>query len=391
MFTRLASQFSAFARSLPTRLYGLVQSKQTQAQVPDSNQSQYEAKNPSIRKHLIGSHSQGKLLHTLWATEQRTNLTEPQSQAITNFEESWRGYLMDNFRDLRGIDLVNEIARYFSVADWEDYGYVDVRDILSKTTFAELTSLYYACLAMDFLETQNIAFSDQGHIKIAGFFPEHKNSQDSADALETSARIFNCYVFSSVVTHLLQRVGVTPEVTIMLGHTALFFTLSSGQKIVLENNLSFMPPELYPQMPEQSDVSLLGVSCLTNLANAYNNAGYFKEAYGFYLAALSIVEKSSSTLFNLGVLFSQMGNPEKAAEYYQRSIDCQEHPLSFYRLAIILRKLGRLDDSIDSYHQALQRDQRRSLPETAVVELGRALMAQTQVNSPYRLSENLTQ
>lgn len=123
-----------------------------------------------------------------------------------------------------------------------------------------------------------------------------------------------------------------------------------------------------------------------NLANTYNNKGYYNNIQGnidkaenFYLKSLKIQieiqnkKGVASTLSNLASLYESKGNIFKALDFYNKSIEIREEikddngiSICYNNIGYILDEQGYYDEAIDYYNKSLEIDLKTNKDEGAI-------------------------
>jgi tetratricopeptide (TPR) repeat protein len=87
---------------------------------------------------------------------------------------------------------------------------------------------------------------------------------------------------------------------------------------------------------------------------AYVKKQMFPEATGAFLQVAEMAPMFAAAFHQLGVCYQQQDQPEKALEYYRKTIDLDSgNTDAFYNSGLILFKLGRIDEALDRFEKAL--------------------------------------
>jgi len=87
---------------------------------------------------------------------------------------------------------------------------------------------------------------------------------------------------------------------------------------------------------------------------AYVKKQMFPEATGAFLQVAEMAPMFAAAFHQLGVCYQQQDQPEKALEYYRKTIDLDSgNTDAFYNSGLILFKLGRIDEALDCFEKAL--------------------------------------
>src|SRR3954454_4956215 len=100
---------------------------------------------------------------------------------------------------------------------------------------------------------------------------------------------------------------------------------------------------------------MASVSQALAAALAHHQAGRLQEAEHLYRQVLATEPEQANAWHLLGVLASQVGRHDLVVEYICRAIALRNGEPSFHRdLGAAFKELGRLDDAIRCYRQALE-------------------------------------
>lgn len=131
--------------------------------------------------------------------------------------------------------------------------------------------------------------------------------------------------------------------------------------------------EFYRQAIEIADGNdTLRASFMNNLGLELKAIGKFKDAVEVLYTALEIKEKiaasdrsTSATLLNIGLIWDLLGEPEKAMDYYTRSLELKrslQDSLGISRIlsniSVIVKNKGELDEAIDIIRESMQYNRR---------------------------------
>ena len=111
------------------------------------------------------------------------------------------------------------------------------------------------------------------------------------------------------------------------------------------------------------------------IAIQHHQAGRLQEAGRIYQSVLARNPNDPEALHLLGLVVSQLGQHQPAAQLISRAIGIRPSPLYYANLAEVWRALGQLDKAVDCCRAALAL--RPGYPEAAN-HLGLALMQQGQ-------------
>ena len=91
-----------------------------------------------------------------------------------------------------------------------------------------------------------------------------------------------------------------------------------------------------------------------NLGLAYDSAGKPDAAIAQYKAALEARPGYPDALKNLGVALAAQGRHAEAAQHFDESMAGQRDPLALFQLAASLSRVGKVEEAIGRYREALQ-------------------------------------
>ena len=117
--------------------------------------------------------------------------------------------------------------------------------------------------------------------------------------------------------------------------------------------------------PEDEDVYVAVISDYTDaLKEDPGNAAYLQartKAMDTFTRMISAKPPRPTSFFNLGVLYGEMGNFQRAVSAYQMVFDMNpDHSNALYNLGNIYRDQGRLSDALKMYERAIKADPRKS-------------------------------
>ena len=131
---------------------------------------------------------------------------------------------------------------------------------------------------------------------------------------------------------------------------ALFYT-NVGAEALLRNDYAVSAArfraaaDIYPEM----------AALWVNLGVLYSRHGLLEQAESAYLYALEVDASAESALANLAVAYRDLGEPELAAEYYERVQTYRErNPYYHFALATQAYEEGRLPDALVALRKALR-------------------------------------
>ena len=93
----------------------------------------------------------------------------------------------------------------------------------------------------------------------------------------------------------------------------------------------------------------------SNLGILYNQLGKPQKAINCFEKAIQINPNSANAYYSLGVIFTQLGESQKAINYYEKAIQINPNSANaYYSLGVIFAQLGESQKAISCYEKAIQ-------------------------------------
>ena len=93
----------------------------------------------------------------------------------------------------------------------------------------------------------------------------------------------------------------------------------------------------------------------SNLGILYNQLGKPQKAINCFEKAIQINPNSANAYYSLGVIFAQLGESQKAISYYEKAIQINPNSANaYYSLGVIFAQLGESQKAISCYEKAIQ-------------------------------------
>ena len=93
----------------------------------------------------------------------------------------------------------------------------------------------------------------------------------------------------------------------------------------------------------------------SNLGILYNQLGKPQKAINCFEKAIQINPNSANGYYSLGVIFTQLGESQKAINYYEKAIQINPNfANAYYSLGVIFAQLGESQKAISCYEKAIQ-------------------------------------
>lgn len=92
----------------------------------------------------------------------------------------------------------------------------------------------------------------------------------------------------------------------------------------------------------------------TNLGVVYQLQERSDAAIEAHLQALAVNGQNWESAFNLGLLFSEAGDLERASQFLLKVVSLRSHASAYYHLGLIAERQGRGQEALHRYRQALQ-------------------------------------
>jgi tetratricopeptide (TPR) repeat protein len=129
-----------------------------------------------------------------------------------------------------------------------------------------------------------------------------------------------------------------------------------AEKLYLEGNLS-KSADLYKKSLEESRDIHSKVLMLFNLGVVYTELGDWNNAIEYYKDLIKLDSKYSDAYYQLGTLYEDLEKLEDACDYYKKALEINDQDsLSLYNLANILDKQGNIEEAISIYYKIIKID-----------------------------------
>ena len=138
------------------------------------------------------------------------------------------------------------------------------------------------------------------------------------------------------------------------------------------------------------------VDAHNNLGVIFKNLGENEKAINCYQKAISLNPNLVDAYNNLGIIFEQLGQNKKAINFYQKAIAINPNYANAYNnLGVIFKKLGQNQDAINSYQKAIEINPNDSATHNnlGVIfdELGQSQKARNFFERAIKLNPNYTE